>query len=108
MDLVMKQKWCEELRSGRYIQGQRRLRTKENKFCCLGVLCDLVNPQGWKEDCSDNCYSFRFDREVTTGVLPGVIINKYEIHKSDESKLISLNDDGKSFDQIANYIEKFL
>ena len=40
----MKQKikalWVAALRSGDYEQGIGQLRN-ENKFCCLGVLCDL-------------------------------------------------------------------
>lgn len=38
------------LRSGKYEQGQGKLRSNHNEFCCLGVLCDLVDPLGWQED----------------------------------------------------------
>lgn len=34
-------KWVKALRSGKYKQGRDRLRTENNKFCCLGVLCNL-------------------------------------------------------------------
>jgi hypothetical protein len=33
--------WCEALRSGKYPQTQKRLRTEEG-FCCLGVLADIL------------------------------------------------------------------
>lgn len=39
-DEVRKQ-WVDALRSGKYEQGRDTLR-KGNKFCCLGVLCDLA------------------------------------------------------------------
>lgn len=34
-------KWVDALRSGEYIQGRGALRSIHNRFCCLGVLCDL-------------------------------------------------------------------
>ena len=29
------------LRSGEYVQGLERLRSEDDKFCCLGVACDI-------------------------------------------------------------------
>lgn len=37
----IKKQWVEALRSGKYKQGRLSLRTSENEYCCLGVLCDL-------------------------------------------------------------------
>lgn len=37
------------LRSGDYKQGQRKLRSYENKFCCLGVACDLYDSTKWEK-----------------------------------------------------------
>ena len=42
----MKQEWINALRSGKYKQGRRKLRDGDY-FCCLGVLCDLVNKDNW-------------------------------------------------------------
>lgn len=33
--------WVAALRSGQYKQGRRRLRSAADKFCVLGVLCNL-------------------------------------------------------------------
>lgn len=42
-------KWA-ALRSGKYRQTKMRLRDgSTNKMCCLGVLCDVVDPDGWLE-----------------------------------------------------------
>lgn len=42
MDKKIKARWVKALRSGKYRQGRRSLRSKEgDRFCCLGVLCDL-------------------------------------------------------------------
>ena len=34
--------WVDALRSGNYIQDKGKLHTLDNKFCCLGVLCDVL------------------------------------------------------------------
>jgi len=52
----LKAKWVEALRSGKYKQGKRALRTGRDKpendlFCCLGVLCDLIAPELWDRSC---------------------------------------------------------
>lgn len=38
--------WVDALRSGKYDQGISVLRDKDNKFCCLGVLCELAVKEG--------------------------------------------------------------
>ena len=40
MQKEMKIKWLEALSSQKYEKGSERL-GNDNKFCCLGVLCDL-------------------------------------------------------------------
>jgi hypothetical protein len=40
MNPEVKARWVAALRSGEYKQGKGALRLN-NKFCCLGVLCDL-------------------------------------------------------------------
>jgi hypothetical protein len=47
---AVRETWVNVLRSGKYTQGTCFLRNNEdNTFCCLGVLCDLVDPQGWSK-----------------------------------------------------------
>src|SRR6056297_2776684 len=42
------QKWIDALRSGKYEQNISALRSNDNKFCCLGVLCDIYDPTKWR------------------------------------------------------------
>ena len=42
----VKAKWVAALRSGDYKQGRNALRTHDDHFCCLGVLCDLAVKEG--------------------------------------------------------------
>jgi len=64
MNNSIKEKWVEALRSGDYEQGEGALRQEpsrgSNKYCCLGVLCDVVEEEvegGWRE-WSDATYQF--------------------------------------------------
>ena len=46
MNQDIKTRWLEALRSGRYKQGKGSLRTTDDQYCCLGVLCDLAVQDG--------------------------------------------------------------
>lgn len=108
MDAEIKAKWIEALRSGTYRQGRGKLRSIDDEFCCLGVLCDLVAPKSWALD--DDAYAMHGERgalrqSITelTGGLGG----------AQESILIEMNDGGRdqprrSFSEIADYIEEYL
>jgi maltoporin len=48
------EEWQAALRSGKYIQGRGSLcqwndTTNQWEYCCLGVLCDMYDPDGWEE-----------------------------------------------------------
>jgi hypothetical protein len=42
MNDVIRRRWVRALRSGRYEQG-RGLLKRRNRYCCLGVLCELYH-----------------------------------------------------------------
>jgi len=48
MEASLKAKWIEALRSGKYKQGRLTLRTRNDCYCCLGVLCDVSNISKWE------------------------------------------------------------
>ena len=43
-------RWVEALLSGKYEQGTECLRSADNKFCCLGVALDVMDPAGWSAE----------------------------------------------------------
>lgn len=53
----IRHRWLEALESGKYKQGYSKLRSKQLEFCCLGVLCDIIAPDGW-ETSESHCHSF--------------------------------------------------
>lgn len=111
--------WLVALRSGKYAQGQGRLRNEgfePARYCCLGVLADVCYEKGI---CKDGWQTFdRFDwrtrwdlpDEVLTesGSVPyGVLRHELEAAGIRLTRLIYMNDtDELSFEQIANFIEE--
>ncbi len=107
----------EALRSGKYQQGKRALR-KNNKYCCLGVACDLylqANPVAatWSPHVTGPEHAFTVGDFRSSSVLPKPVSDWYGI---DENPYLdglrtaaSLNDAGRSFSEIADLFEsKFL
>lgn len=95
-----KTKWLKALRSGEFKQGDGSLRNNLNQYCCLGVgakICGAtsITGKGYIEK----------DREIRgISKIPSLIIGDGEI----PSKLAYMNDNGKSFKQIADWIDKNL
>jgi hypothetical protein len=112
MNPQIKQKWLNALRSGEYQQTQNRLHD-ENGFCCLGVLCDLYGKENnveWELEDDGTYYKFKYH----TVVLPLPVVewagvggyNPYIYSRS--LTLSSLNDNGSTFNEIADLIEEQL
>jgi hypothetical protein len=121
MDPVVKKKWLAALRSGEYEQGKNYLENA-GKFCCLGVLCDLAVKEGviQKSPSKDNEQLICYPDEVkyfgyAHNVLPNkvkewskILTDDGEYHSENINFLLSnLNDSGKTFEQIAKYIEDY-
>jgi hypothetical protein len=109
MDVNIKQKWLEALRSGKYKQGSKCLRPKEDEFCCLGVLCDVINNEGWKECAGDELYSYTGPHAYESNTLiPSDLSYELDLTTQAQTKLAKMNDSGESFEVIAQYIEENL
>jgi len=110
-------KLVKALRSGVYKQGRGVLVDGKDRFCCLGVACNISNlPLQWKNTMSGD---FSIGGEVTE--LPSSIQEEYgfysdigrlrdhnsfmEINNKRYNSLAGANDDGCTFDQIADFIE---
>jgi hypothetical protein len=96
--------WIKALRSGKYKQG-RDVLNKSSEFCCLGVVCDLANKDGgpqWIKYLGDG-YGRSFMGQ--SGILPDPVREFLGLTEMAQNYLASLNDNGISFKQIADYIE---
>lgn len=124
IDEKIKTKWVAALRSGEYKQGRGALRKKDSggdRFCCLGVLCDIYAKEKSKDTkwildyYGDKEYSFGGDinmppRNVNAWVgLGDTTWDSLQIKASRKyGTLYDLNDSGSPFKKIADYIESQL
>lgn len=105
MDKKIKAKWVEALRSGKYQQGKLSLRTTTkaaDKFCCLGVLCDVVQPESWHRTTAG------WFNDGSQSQLPYELRIALGIKSVTQVHLIDMNDTGARFSEIADYIEENL
>jgi hypothetical protein len=94
MNPTVKALWIEALESGRYRQGKHVLRTDSDTYCCLGVLCDLVKPDGWKQKSDENIFElshWRFGRD-SLQLPPATILRKVGLGRTAALKLAAIND----------------
>ena len=106
--------WIKALRSGKYEQTTGTLKDGKG-YCCLGVLCDISNKGSWKFDKINDTIEFILNttskkEEIALAKLPISIENWAGMSSGWGSlpgmRLTSLNDQGKSFFEIADLIEK--
>lgn len=103
MNQTVKKKWVEALRSDRYDQTRGYLKYG-SCFCVLGVLCDIVDPNGWKPYNRDS-QSWRGE----AGVIPSKLCSAIHLKGKDAGRLMQMNDgEGKTFKELADYIENNL
>lgn len=106
MDSEIKAKWLEALRSGKYAQGSGALRNYNNAYCCLGVLCDIIEPAAWSRVAWSTHYEY--EGNYARSLSPSIKW-KSGISANTETLLTEMNDiDKLSFNEIANWIEASL
>lgn len=107
MNKEVKERWVTALRSGEYRQTKEKLRDDKG-FCCLGVLCDLYSKEYWKPFLGEDRFSFLGE----TGVLPEIVYIWASLNNKNPSanyiSIAEINDNGDSFKEIADLIEKHL
>ena len=103
----VKEKWVAALRSNKYKQGRSRLRNSDDTYCCLGVLCDVVDNSKWNLSANGEWYSYSDDNDGDDGWIYSV---SKDLLPDDnmQGDLMGMNDHGKSFTEIADYIEQNL
>lgn len=114
MNPEIKQKWTEELRSGKYPQGNGLLRSDDDRFCCLGVLCEVAVVEGVIDppELVSGLRRYVYDG-YESAVLPEKVVEwaglDRDIPKIGPSNAWRLNDTLEySFEQIADEIDKYL
>lgn len=111
---VMK-KWVAALRSGKYKQGTGQLReNKGNTFCCFGVLCDISKIGRWSAPkiLPYLRQKYNYSYKQNTAVLPKEVMKWANLKTGNGGydaylpPLAIKNDNGATFEDIADLIEK--
>lgn len=124
--------WIAALRDGKYQQASGTLKTHDDRFCCLGVLCDLVDPTAWDNEVSpiwiwkdqpqDLATSNRYGGlppqplmqklyDMPNGAKFGDLVKSVGLGETTEylpGSLDLMNDNHKTFSEIADTIEREL
>ena len=110
LDPSVKEKWVKALRSGEFKQGTGNL-FYDKAYCCLGVVCKLSG-------ISDDSLHYKGMPASLDIKLRNKLPNFFRQNPEDEhgnridnniiNKLAGFNDEGKSFNWIAGYIERYL
>lgn len=127
MNQEVKKEWVAALRSGKYSQTSGVLYDGDNAYCCLGVLCDIYAKKMKKKAFiyGDFALGTKNTGLGQYGLLPQIVMKWAELNqfatdeydcstdirsgKANNAKtLASLNDDGMSFEKIADIIEERL
>ena len=102
----LKAKWLGALRSGKYEQGHHRLH-EGNKFCCLGVLCDIAGYE-WKKDSRDMYGNIYTCPAGTDYIEVKEEQNSLGLPERIHRMCCDLNYGNHSFSAIADFLEKNL
>src|SRR5271165_690928 len=131
MNKSIKKKWLKALRSGDYKQGRDVLRKVgrdgEDRWCCLGVLCDIIDKKGWDKTPSTNSTNTAYGYKVSPrreyheaectvpesvaklAGIDNVFVDCENGDRTVRAHLESMNDVRKySFKKIADWIEENL
>lgn len=123
MNEEIKAEWVKRLRDGRrqgkgYLEVQHSDGSKSQ--CCLGVLCEIAKEQGVVEKAivvdslEDGPSYVKYDYHA--GILPPHVADWAGLSRTDlsvsmaegQQSLTTLNDNGASFEDIADLIEEHL
>ena len=122
MNPEIKERWLKALRSGEYKQGTGWLQM-DGKYCCLGVLCAIVAdeidlPVEERTDVTNaTIVTYGRPNDKTDTDLPNKVVEYVGLGSSDpvvevatdyKRTLSNLNDNGMTFLEIADIIEREL
>lgn len=104
-DQKLAKAWLTSLRSGGYEQAQGKLRKSHDgvrSYCCLGVLCDVIDPLSWDND------RYRLTGFGNENYPPDEMVQKVGLTVMQSRDLANLNDADKTFSEIADKAEEFI
>lgn len=86
------------------MQGRSYLKSKDNAYCCLGVLCEISDGVSFYK--GDNSFIASYNGDTNSTYLPESFAKSIGMNLIKSVNLAKLNDSRYSFNEIANIIEK--
>lgn len=103
MNKIIKKKFVKWLRANKDKQIKCRMRDKKG-FCATGGLCDVFDNKVWIYNEEEKLYYY----DGWSSLPPPEILKAAEITEAQILHLQDMNDQGKTFDEIADYVESNL
>jgi hypothetical protein len=104
MDKALKEKWTTTLEAGTFEQTKSWLRDKDNRCCCLGVLCDISGLGRWTRN--ENRYSYDHGDNSFQGMPTDEMLEAVGLTRDQVENLINFNDcENWDFKRIAKWIK---
>ena len=97
----------ESLKSGKWKKGRGRLRYVTDEYCCIGVACEVFDTNKiypWILDKEIHCYSC----DDTKTSAPDFVQRALGLKNYQLAKLMDLNDDSDTFDEVINQLEEWV
>jgi len=107
MNPKVKKIWLAALTSGTYRKAKDSLK-HHGRFCCLGVLCDLFDPNGWDIDqpyLSPTTRKLYHGRDTTP---PEEVVEWAGLSDLALPRLMNANDETAGWDAVIEIIEQEL
>ena len=108
----LKKIWIEAMKSGEYKQASGGLCCVRPQgdvgFCCLGVAYDVLSDGDWSSRNVDGKAWGIQDESgyISYGMPEAKVLNEWGLSITDAKTLAKLNDEGWTFEQIADEIER--
>jgi hypothetical protein len=99
-------KWIEALRTGGYTKIKKFCRTQKG-FCAAGVGLDVSNTGYWRKSNKGNMFSYSYQDEGAIFTC-GTINQIYGLSTDQFDIVTHMNDNGKTFSEIADYLESLM
>src|SRR5574337_892897 len=74
-------RWVKALNSGKYEQAESVLHTLDNRFCCLGVLCDVIKAKKLHFETGEG-WAYGDEDDSSATLLPRVVRKRTGIQDS--------------------------
>lgn len=107
MKKLIKDKWLEGLKSGKYTHYKSSLRSNDDCFCALGVLCDIVDPNGWSKN-DGRTGEVHWSHQMRYAFPTQDLLDDAGISPSQTTMIIQLNEKNNGFEEVIKYVEKHL